>query len=95
MNRAIVIILSLSLTFFLIGGILGNADIRAIAAQSLDVLNIGPPQKQTFPLDSQQQPTLLSDAKKQQLMDANHPSPSLPRSGQTILGPVPGSQVSP
>lgn len=94
MNRAIVIISSLSLTFFLIGGILGNADIRAMA-QSSDVLNTGPPQKQTFPLDSQQQPTLLSDAKKQQLMDANHPSPSLPRSGQPILGPVPGTQVSP
>jgi hypothetical protein len=92
MNRAI--ILSLSLTFFLIGGILGNADMRAMA-QSSDVLNTGPPQKQTFPLNSQQQPTLLSDAKKQQLMDANHPSPSLPRSGQPILGPVPGTQVSP
>jgi hypothetical protein len=94
MNRAVVIISSLSLAFFLIGGILGNADMRAIAKSS-DVLNIGPPQKQTFPLDSQQQPTLLSDAKKQQLMDANHPSPSLPRSGQPILGPVPGTQVSP
>ena len=94
MNRAIVIISSLSLTFFLIGGILGNADIRAMA-QSSDVLNTGPPQKQTFPLDSQQQPTLLSDVKKQQLMDANHPSPSLPRSGQPILGPVPGTQVPP
>lgn len=95
MNRTIAIISSLSLVFFLIGGILGNTDMRAIAAQRSDVLNIGPPQKQTFPLDSQQQPTLLSDAKKQQLMDANHPSPSLPRSGQPILGPVPGSQVSP
>lgn len=93
MNHAI--ISSLSLAFFLIGGILGNADMRAIAAQNSDVLNVGPPQKQTFPLDSQQQPTLLSDAKKQQLMDANHPSPSLPRSGQPILGPVPGTQVSP
>jgi hypothetical protein len=95
MNRTIAIISSLSLAFFLTGGILGNADMRSIAAQTSDVLNIGPPQKQTFPLDSQQQPTILPDAKKQQLMDANHPSPSLPASGQPILGPVPGTQVSP
>jgi hypothetical protein len=94
MNRAIVITSSLSLALFLIGSIIGNADIRAIA-QSSNVLNIGPPQKQTIPLDSQQQPTPLSDAKKQQLMDANHPSPPLPRSDQPILGPVPGTQVSP
>jgi hypothetical protein len=59
------------------------------------ILNVGPAQKMTIPLDSKQPPTLLSDAKKQQLINSTHLSPSLSSSGKPIQGPAPGTQISP
>ena len=105
MDRIIVIISSLSLAFLLIGSLLGNANMRALAqanntnssynTANHTILNVGPPQKVTIPLDSKQPPTLLSDAKKQQLINSTHLSPSLPLSGKPIQGPAPGTQISP
>ena len=110
MNHILVIILSLSLAFLLIGSFLGNANMRALAQANNTNSSIpytanhtilkghqsmGPPQKVTIPLDSKQPPTLLSDAKKQQLINSTHLSPSLPLSGKPIQGPAPGTQISP
>jgi hypothetical protein len=49
------------------------------------MLNIGSPQ---------QLPTMLTDAKKQQLMQQNQPDPALASSGKAIQGPAPGTQRS-
>lgn len=106
MDRIIVIISSLFLTFLLIGSLLGNTNMRALAqanntngnipyTANHTILNIGPPQKVTIPLDSKQPPALLSDAKKQQLINSTHLSPPLPSSGKPIQGPAPGTQISP
>ena len=57
-----------------------------------NILNVGAPHKVTIPFDSQQ-PTVLSDEKKQQLMQSHPKSPPLPSSGKSIQGPIPGSQT--
>ena len=86
--------------------IIGDTNMRALALDhtpasgshtpynSSSTLRTGPPQKMTIPLDSQQ-PTILSEAKKQQLMQSHPQSPPLPSSGQPIIGPAPGTQISP
>lgn len=58
------------------------------------MLDLGPPDKMTIPFYSQQHPTVLSDTKKQELMQHNQPSPSLPSSGKSIQRPTPGTQTS-
>lgn len=94
-----------SLTSLLIIGIMRDTNMRALALDhkptsrshtpdNSSILRTGPPQKMTIPLDSQQ-PTILSEAKKQQLMQSHPQSPPLPSSGQPIIGPAPGTQISP
>jgi hypothetical protein len=103
-SLAISCILLMSL---LIIGIIGDTNMRALALDhkptsgshtpdnsNSSTLRTGPPQKVTIPLDSQQ-PTILSEAKKQQLMQSHPQSPPLPSSGQPIIGPAPGTQISP
>jgi hypothetical protein len=88
-------------------GIITDTNMRALALDhtpttgshtpdnnSSITLRTGPPQRMTIPLDSQQ-PTILSEAKKQQLMQSHPQSPPLPSSGRPIIGPAPGTQVSP
>src|ERR671932_2591809 len=95
----------LLLMSLLIIGIIGDTNMRALALDkptsgshtpdnSSSTLRTGPPQRMTIPLD-QQQPTILSEAKKQQLMQSHPQSPPLPSSGQPIIGPAPGTQISP
>lgn len=96
----------LLLMSLLIIGIIGDTNMRTLALDhkttseshtpdnSSSTLRTGPPQRMTIPLDSQQ-PTILSEAKKQQLMQSHPQSPSLPSSGQPIIGPAPGTQISP
>ena len=96
----------LLLMSLLIIGIIGYTNMRALALDhkttseshtpdnSSSTLRTGPPQRMTIPLDSQQ-PTILSEAKKQQLMQSHPQSPPLPSSGQPIIGPAPGTQISP
>jgi hypothetical protein len=95
----------LLLMSLLIIGIIGDTNMRALALDkptsgshapdnSSSTLRTGPPQRMTIPLDSQQ-PTILSEAKKQQLMQSHPQSPPLPSSGQPIKGPAPGTQISP
>jgi hypothetical protein len=95
----------LLLMSLLIIGIIGDTNMRALALDkptsgshtpdnSSSTLRTGPPQRMTIPLDSQQ-PTILSEAKKQQLMQSHPQSPPLPSSGQPIIGPAPGTQISP
>ena len=95
----------LLLMSLLIIGIIGDTNMQALALDkptsgshtpdnSSSTLRTGPPQRMTIPLDSQQ-PTILSEAKKQQLMQSHPQSPPLPSSGQPIIGPAPGTQISP
>jgi hypothetical protein len=98
----------LVLMSLLIIGIIRDTNMRALALDhtptttgshtpdnnSSITLRTGPPQRMTIPLDSQQ-PTILSEAKKQQLMQSHHQSPPLPSSGRPIRGPTPGTQISP
>jgi hypothetical protein len=95
---------SLFVVSLLIGSLIGNVMVQA-TEQSVNnassytptnsTLNIGSPHKVTIPFHSQQQPTLLSEAKKQQLMQSHPHSPPLPSSGKPIQGPAPGTQTSP
>ena len=58
------------------------------------MLNLGSLHKVSIPLYSQQHPIILTDAKKQQLMQQNQPDPVLASSGKAIQGPAPGTQTS-
>lgn len=96
----------LLLMSLLIIGLIGYINMRALALDhkttseshtpdnSSSTIRTGPPQRMTIPLDSQQ-PTILSEVKKQQLMQSHPQSPPLPSSGQPIIGPAPGTQISP
>ena len=44
--------------------------------------------------DAMVHPIILTDAKKQQLMQQNQPDPALASSGEAIQGPAPGTQTS-
>jgi hypothetical protein len=58
------------------------------------MLNLGSPHKVSIPLYSQQHPIMLTNAKKQQLMQQNQLSQPLTSSGEPIQGPSPGTQTS-
>lgn len=76
----------------------GNANMLTLAQfynpylPTHGTLNVGPPQKETFPLDLLQMPVILSDVKKQQLIHDNHRNTPLPSSGESIQGPLPENQ---
>jgi hypothetical protein len=99
--RLRIAISSLSLALLLIGSLIGDTMVhQALAAQTINnsspytstnsTQNAGPPHKVIIPFYSQE-PTTLSDVKKH----PPHPhSRPLPSSGESIQGPLPGTQTS-
>jgi hypothetical protein len=95
-------ILSLSLALLLIGGLVATTNMQ-ISAQKYNnnsllrsnnnnnTLIMGSPQKETFPLNSQS--PILSHGKKGEVDIGHSHSPSLPSSGKSIQGPIPGTQT--
>ena len=101
-------IISLSLALLLIGSLLATTNMQTLAQTTYNnnnslllqtnnndnILNVGSPQKESFPPNSQS-PILISDQKKGGL-DIGHPhNPPLPSSGEPIKGPIRGTQTSP
>jgi hypothetical protein len=75
--------------------IIKNNDKKSSPYTSINsMLNLGSLHKVSIPLYSQQHPIMLTDAKKQQLMQQNQPDPALASSGEPIQGPAPGTQTS-
>ena len=73
---------------------INNKSLSSYITSSNSTLNIGPPHKVTIPFNSQQQqPTVLSVEKKQQLMQSHPKSTPLPSSGKPAQRPIPGTQT--
>jgi hypothetical protein len=94
-------ILFLSLALLLIGSLLAITNMQTLAqtynnnsvlsSNNNNTLNVGFPQKETFPLNSHS--PILSHGKKGGVDIGHSHSPPLPSSGKSIQGPIPGTQT--
>jgi hypothetical protein len=95
--------LSVSLALLLIGGLVATTNMQTLAQKynnnslvrsnnnNNNTLNVGSPQKETFPLNSYS--PILSHGKKGGVDIGHSHSPPLAPSGKSIQGPIPGTQT--